>query len=72
MGVTGLALRGLAGGVGSPLVDEGFGGAKKPLDVRGARRRKSDGLLGHRMMVGWEISRGGEISECGSVKFKEG
>jgi hypothetical protein len=34
------------------VVDEGFGGAKKPLDVRGARRRKSDGLLGHRMM-GW-------------------
>jgi hypothetical protein len=53
------------------MVEEGFGGAKKPLDVRGARRRKSDGLLGHRMM-GWEISRGGEISECGLVEFKDG
>jgi hypothetical protein len=58
--------------VASPMVEEGFGGAKKLLDVRGARRRRSDGLLGHRMMVGWEFSRGCEISECGSVEFREG
>jgi hypothetical protein len=41
------------------MVEKGVGGGKKLLDVRGARRRRSDGLLGHRMMVGWEISRGG-------------
>jgi hypothetical protein len=39
------------------VVEEGIGGAKKLLDTRGARRRKSEGLLGHQMM-GWERIKG--------------
>jgi hypothetical protein len=39
------------------MVGEGIGGAKKLLDTRGARRRKSEGLLRHRMM-GWERIKG--------------